>query len=164
VAEQAIASFDVDKDYIYFATSLSANGLPDKTPPVFFAVWDIVKEEVVFRHEFDQKQPIGPIAALPGTQKVYVNTGDKLLVYDKDRRGFSGEIGLGRSISTPRIVIKNGKMLFGQGNNIMCLDPATGERTVIATAPGRVSLLTCAADGALYFMCEAELYRVGSWQ
>ncbi|MFH1743628.1 MAG: hypothetical protein ABIH23_31880 [bacterium] len=159
VGEQAIASMDMDDRYIYFGTSLTANGLPNAKPPVCFGVWDIEKERVVFRKAFKQERNIGPIAVLPGTSRVYVNLGKKLMIYDEELERFTEEL-TAPPVSTSRMIPVDDKLVFGRGEDLVSLDPATHRLETIAIAPDSISVVTCASGGALYFMCKADLYRV----
>ncbi|HOE13019.1 MAG TPA: hypothetical protein PLQ35_04365 [bacterium] len=160
IAEQAIESMDLDEKYIYFGTSLSANGLPSSDPPVHFGVWDIQEKKVVFQEAFNQKRGIGPITVLPGSGKVYVNLGEKLMIYDRKSNKFSGSILMDNPITTPRMIIRNGKLIFGCGKHLVQLDPSTDRMETIGEAPDRIRVIACIPDGTLYLMCEADLFRV----
>ncbi len=165
LGEQAIEGLAIDGHYAYVGTSLSANGLPNKTGEYArFGVIDLKTKQVVFRHEFLGTESVRQVVRDAKTGLVSLVVGGKLTLFDPEKRVFLTD----RLHSEVRVTSYTvgasgeGVLYFGSDKSLYRCDLQTGDLTILATLPERIHAVTADAKGNVYLSCGDEVFRASS--
>ncbi|MCX6376484.1 MAG: hypothetical protein NTU88_10710, partial [Armatimonadetes bacterium] len=169
LGEQAIHGLAVDAEYAYAGTTLSGNGLPNKTgESAKFGIIELATGKVVFEKTFDGASTI----LVPGydepTKRLVLSNGGALMLFDTSKRDF-----IALPEDTPKLTsyctaMKDGCLYYGSEKSIVKLDVRRRKFERIADAPGRVSNVALgpdgstglAAGGTVYFSSGADVCAV----
>jgi streptogramin lyase len=157
LGKQAIAAVAVDRKYIYIATSLSANGLPDQPGETKFGVID----RVTRRKVFEKPMPVAAIAVEPKSSAVLLASRSRLYRYDPvtasltelripDLPGLTGNT---------LIPAGDGTLVTAAGERVVRIDPAGKTFNVIAQSKSHIGALALDAAGKVYWSHGPDLYR-----
>src|SRR5688572_13165746 len=82
-------SLAADGRYLYFTTGGAGNGLPAKSEPFHFVVWEPANG-LVWKQQFSTGSKLGPVAAAGG--RVLVVVGHTIQVFDPDRMAWEATL------------------------------------------------------------------------
>lgn len=153
---QAISGLTADDRRLYFVTSTGANGLPPREAPVHFGVWS--PDGRLLRQEaFPAKSLTGKLLAVGG--RVLVGVDKTLKLFNPDRMAFEGAIEW-ENAPTFLLRLKDDTVAVFEGQKAWRLNPASGEKTLLAEIPGAAHAAACAPDSTIYFASGSHLYRL----
>ena len=160
VPEQAIVSLAADKHYLYFTTGGAGNGLPAKSEPFSFVVWD-PSGEMVWRRRFDSGIVLGQVAVVG--PRVVLQADTELLVFDPGAMRFERSIAVdGRCPCIVALADRDPTSSVDAAvfcdNALWRVSLSTGDRTHLSDLPEPVSSAVL-VDGDLVFACGTGLYR-----
>jgi outer membrane protein assembly factor BamB len=160
---QAITGLAVDARSAYIGTSLSANGLPEKTgESPRFGVLDLASRKVVFSHAFDGTSTVRSVVFDAQTRRVAMVVNGTLKLFDTVSSALVTDLpaDLAKVTSDNIVTTGHGRVLFGNEKRVVAMDLANGHTETLAELPARVKNMAVAKDGFLYLTSGADLYRI----
>lgn len=161
IPEQAVVGLGADDRYLYFSTGGGANGLPSRTQPFAFVVWDPDGREI-WRKRFAEGVTLGQATSVG--QRVLLQVDAKLAVFNPDIMAFERSIDVGEPCACVVSLGTGGArdccdaVVFGQ-SALWRVNVLTGAVTYLCDVPGAVTSATVTPDGDLYFASGTALYR-----
>lgn len=152
---QALMSLAADERYLYFTTGGAGNGLPAKSEPFHFVVWDPIRG-MIHDEPFAQGVKLGRVAAAGG--RVLVVVDQTIQLFDPDRMAWDTTIACGAACQS-LLALADGSALAFCDKTLWRIHPHSGEKHAAGELPGPV--YTAARDGdTIYFAHLTELYRL----
>lgn len=157
---QALMSLAADERYLYFTTGGAGNGLPTKSEPFHFVVWEPA-QGLIWQQPFPLGSSLGRVAAVDGRVLVFVDrTVDQTIqVFDPGRMAWEATVACAAPCQT-LLALADGSALAFCDTHLWRIDPRQGTSTRLGDLPGPVQAAATAPGGAIYFAHLTELYRL----
>lgn len=156
VPGQPLMSLAADGRYLYFTTGGAGNGLPAKSEPFHFVVWEPANG-LVWKQQFSTGSKLGPVAAAGG--RVLVVVGHTIQVFDPDRMAWEATLTCGAPCQT-LLALPDGSVLAFCDTNLWRIDPLSAHQRLVGDLPGPVHTAAVATDGTIYAAHLTQLYRL----
>lgn len=153
---QALMSLAADERYLYFTTGGAGNGLPTKSEPFHFVVWEPA-QGLIWQQPFPLGSSLGRVAAVDGRVLVFVD--QTIQVFDPGRMAWEATVACAAPCQT-LLALADGSALAFCDTHLWRIDPRQGTSTRLGDLPGPVQAAATAPGGAIYFAHLTELYRL----
>lgn len=167
LGRQSVGGLAVDERCAYLATTVMANGLPNKKEAPRFGVYDLGTRQLVYEHTFsswDEKTTTQsvPLALDRKSGRLALSADGALHVFDTSSRRFlKGFAPDAPPVGTFAVAAPgNGKAYYGSARRVVELDLASGAWRELASLPNNIWTLCASAEGTVYAACGAEIYEV----
>ncbi|MCC9075119.1 hypothetical protein FKZ61_003195 [Litorilinea aerophila] len=157
VPGQAVVGLAADERFLYFTTGGEGNGLPPKTEPFHFVVWD-PQGEIVWQHTFPAGRRPREVAAAGG--RVWVAVDRELWGFDPARWAWEAVYPRAAACHHLLATPDGQRLLIFDEEGLWSLDVASGAQRQVSQLPGPVRAATFTPDGTLYFAHGPALYRL----
>lgn len=154
VPEQAVTGLTADNRYLYFITGGSGNGLPNKSGPFHFVVWDPAGG-IVWQRAFDPDVWLGGLLAV--SERVILKKHKLLEVFNPQVMAFERAIPMDEPVQA-MVALPDGAAALFCSDGLWRIDPLSGEKRRMCALPGVVHTAAMSPNGELFFACGSRLY------
>jgi hypothetical protein len=162
LAEQAIAGIAVDRDYLYFGTSLAANGLPEKQgESPSFGMLDLKTRQVIYSHIFPGASQIRSLVHDRQTHRIAFARDSALTVFDPATRTLTTMPEALPAIGNSALCgDSKGSLFYGSGKSLIRVALKDNRAVTLAHLPANVTGVAVRKDGTIFVACGADIYRM----